>query len=80
MTSVFRRHGVLGGMVTATALAVFVTLLFYVLIAGVLRSEKPSLPRDSEERAARIGASAHAPFGHRRLPNQRAEPHLFQGA
>ena len=32
--------GVLGGMVTATILAIFVTPLFYVLIASAVQSRK----------------------------------------
>ena len=43
--------GVLGGMVTATVLAVFVTPLFYVLIASIFRSRKASQPQDRDEHA-----------------------------
>lgn len=48
--------GVLGGMITATVLAVFVTPLFYVLIAKAFRSRKADR---TKEGPAPAGLPAH---------------------
>lgn len=50
--------GVLGGMITATVLAVFVTPLFYVLIARAFAG-KSARRKDGEAEVVRPGASAH---------------------
>ncbi|CAO4174427.1 SSD domain-containing protein [Methylorubrum aminovorans] len=54
--------GVLGGMITATVLAVFVTPLFYVLIARAFQSRGADAAKDGPAEPiepARHGAPAH---------------------
>ncbi len=50
--------GVLGGMVTATVLAVFVTPLFYVLIA---RAFRPPFPRRGQDDPAAPASPVRVP-------------------
>ncbi len=50
--------GVLGGMITATVLAVFATPLFYVLVASALRRRDDAAPRPDRAEAGRTEAAA----------------------